>query len=211
MKRDLAQADTPRHIRDGIEKIDVESGHLVLMVTEILDLARFEDGPIRLILAEVDLGVVVAHAIARLEVFAAHSGVPLVSALPSDLPFVRGDEERLVQLLVNLLHNAVKFSMPGDGVTVTGSPRPGEVVVSIADHGIGIELEEQELIFERFHKADRARTRGVGGTGLGLPIARHIAEAHGGRIWVESELGRGSTFSVALPIAGPESSGGGAA
>jgi two-component system phosphate regulon sensor histidine kinase PhoR len=117
---------------------------------------------------------------------------------------------------VNLLHNAVKFSMPGGEVTVTGSPRSGEVILSIADHGIGIEPEEQELIFERFYKADRARARGVGGTGvggtgLGLPIARHIAEAHGGRIWVESELGRGSTFSVALPIAGPGSSGGGAA
>jgi two-component system phosphate regulon sensor histidine kinase PhoR len=210
-ERDLAQADAPRHIRDGIEKIDVESGHLVLMVTEILDLARLEDDPIRLVLSDADLGVVAAHAIERLEVFAAHSGVSLVSALPADLPHVRGDEERLTQLLVNLLHNAVKFSMPGDGVTVTGSPRSGEVILSIADHGIGIEPEEQELIFERFYKADRARTRGVGGTGLGLPIARHIAEAHGGRIWVESEVGRGSTFSVALPIAGPGSSGGGAA
>jgi len=216
MERDLAQADAPRHIRDGIEKIDVESGHLVLMVTEILDLARLEDGPIRLVLADADLGVVATQAIERLEVFAAHSGVSLVSGLPADLPRVRGDEERLTQLLVNLLHNAVKFSMPGGEVTVTGSPRSGEVILSIADHGIGIEPEEQELIFERFYKADRARARGVGGTGvggtgLGLPIARHIAEAHGGRIWVESELGRGSTFSVALPIAGPGSSGGGAA
>jgi two-component system, OmpR family, phosphate regulon sensor histidine kinase PhoR len=211
VERDLAQAGASRHIRDGVEKIDVESGHLVMMVTEILDLARLEDGAIRLILADSDLGVVASHAIGRLEVFAAHSGVSLVNALPADLPHVRGDEERLTQLLVNLLHNAVKFSMPGSDVTVAGSSGSGEVILSIADHGIGIEPEEHELIFERFYKADPARTRGIGGTGLGLPIARHVAEAHGGRIWVESEVGRGSTFSVALPVAGPGSSGGGAA
>ena len=112
---------------------------------------------------------------------------------------VRGDEARLGQVFVNLVHNAIKFSPDGGEVRVRVRSDGAEVVSSVTDHGIGIAKVDRARIFERFYKADRARLRG-GGTGLGLSIARHIVEGHGGRIWVESEEGHGSTFSFAIPV-----------
>ena len=117
-------------------------------------------------------------------------------------PAVRGDEARLGQVLVNLVHNAVKFSPDGGEVTVRVRPDGDGVRVEVVDHGIGIARADQPRIFERFYKADRARVRG-GGTGLGLAISRHIVAAHGGRIGVESEEGRGSTFWFTLPSRPP--------
>jgi two-component system phosphate regulon sensor histidine kinase PhoR len=118
------------------------------------------------------------------------------------VPAVRGDEARLGQVVVNLVHNAVKFGTDGGEVTVRVERREGEVVVAVEDRGIGIAAADQPRIFERFYKVDRARVRG-GGTGLGLSIARHVVGQHGGRIWVESEEGAGSTFSFALPVPAP--------
>ena len=118
------------------------------------------------------------------------------------IPTVRGNEDRLGQVLVNLLHNAVKFSPDGGVVAVHVRASTKEVIVSVEDHGIGIPKADRSRIFERFYMADKARRRG-GGTGLGLAIARHVVEAHGGRIRVESEEGRGSTFSFTVPISEP--------
>src|SRR4029079_6791042 len=106
---------------------------------------------------------------------------------------------RIGQVVVNLVHNALKFSEEGGDVVVRARHEAGELVVSVADHGVGIPKSDQARIFERFYKVDRARVRG-GGTGLGLSIAGNILQQHGGRIWVESEEGVGSTFSFALPI-----------
>jgi len=117
---------------------------------------------------------------------------------------VRGDAERLGQAVLNLLHNAVKFSSAGSVVTVRVTPAESQVVVAVEDHGQGIPRLDLPRIFERFYKVDRARSRIAGGTGLGLSIARHIVEAHGGRIWAESEEGSGSTFSFAIPVTGPD-------
>ena len=108
-------------------------------------------------------------------------------------------------MLVNLVHNALKFSDDGDVVTVRARDEGTELVVSVEDHGVGISKADQARIFERFYKVDRARTRG-GGTGLGLSIARNVLQQHGGRIWVESEEGVGSTFSFALPVPVPADS-----
>ncbi len=105
-------------------------------------------------------------------------------------------------MFVNLVHNAIKFSPDGGEVRVSVRPNGGDVVCAVIDHGIGIPKADRSRIFERFYKADRARLRG-GGTGLGLSIARHIVEGHGGRIWVDSEEGRGSTFSFAIPSMRP--------
>jgi len=198
----------PDRMRDRIAKIEVETGHLVQMVNELLDLSRIEGGGSLVLLDDVDLGRVAAASAERLRLFAERQGVRLRVDVPTDrLPPVRGDDDRLGQVLVNLVHNAVKFSPEGGAVTVRVRAAESEVMASVEDQGIGIARADLPRIFERFYKVDRARVRG-GGTGLGLSIARHVVEQHGGRIWVESEEGRGSTFSFALPVAGSPTSAG---
>jgi two-component system phosphate regulon sensor histidine kinase PhoR len=198
---DLADADIPTRVRERVATIDVESGHLVQMINELLDLSRMEHASTQVRRDEVALGPLVAATMQRLQTFADRQGVRLSSQLPPDLPPVRGDDERLDQLLMNLLHNAIKFSPDGGAVSITADEHPDAVVVSVRDEGVGIPARDQARVFERFYKVDRARQRGLGGTGLGLAIARHIAEAHGGRIWLESVEGEGSTFSFSLPFA----------
>jgi two-component system phosphate regulon sensor histidine kinase PhoR len=199
LARDAESADVPPRMRERITKVEVETGHLVQMVNELLDLARIEGGsPLRMT-DDVDLGRLAAASAERLRLFAERQGVELEVHADDAAPHVRGDEDRLGQVFVNLVHNAVKFSPDGGVVAVHVRPGDGEVVAAIEDQGIGISRADQARIFERFYKADRARVRG-GGTGLGLSIARHVVERHGGRIWVESEEGRGSTFLFAIPV-----------
>ncbi len=198
---EAAGEQIPARMRDRINKIEVETGHLVQMVSELLDLARIELGRPMLLLDRVDLGRLAVASADRLRLFAERQGVQLiVEPPPPGLPAVSGAEERLGQVLVNLVHNAVKFSPDGGDVTIRVVEQPPDIVVSVEDHGIGIPRGSLDRVFERFYKVDRARVRG-GGTGLGLAIARHVVQGHGGRIWVASEEGRGSTFSFALPIA----------
>ncbi|MGZ8515270.1 MAG: sensor histidine kinase [Candidatus Limnocylindrales bacterium] len=192
----------PLKMRDRIGKIEVETGHLVQMVSELLDLSRIESGGSIAAVDQLDIGQIASESIERLRLFADRQGVTLRVERHAPLAPVQGDEERIGQVFVNLLHNAVKFSPDGGDVTVTIRTEAGRVVTSIADHGVGIPRAAQARIFERFYKVDRARVRGeTGGTGLGLAIARHIIEQHGGTIWVESTEGSGSTFSFGLPIA----------
>ena len=198
---DAAGDAIPAKMRDRIAKIEVETGHLVQMVNELLDLSRIETGVGPILLDDVDLARIATATLERLHLFAERQGVTLIVDVPEPVPMVRGDEARLGQVLVNLLHNAVKFSPDGGTVTVTVRAYGSDVLTSVADQGVGIPQAAQARIFERFYKVDRARVRGeAGGTGLGLAIARHVIEQHGGRIWVESEEGAGSTFSFALPI-----------
>jgi two-component system phosphate regulon sensor histidine kinase PhoR len=198
---DLEREDVSSRTRERVATIDVETGHLVQMVNELLDLSRVEHAATQIRRDEVLLAPLVASTLQRLRTFAERQGVVLVELVPDDLPPVRGDEERLDQLLMNLLHNAIKFSPRGGSVTITTDEHPDGVVVSVTDHGIGIPKKDRDRVFERFYKVDRARQRGLGGTGLGLAIARHIAEAHGGRLWLESTEGQGSTFSFSVPFA----------
>lgn len=189
-------------MRERIATIEVEVGHLVQMVNELLDLSRIEGGRTISLADEVDLARLVRDSAERLRLFADRQGVRLRAEAEPDLPPVRGDSTRLGQVITNLVHNAVKFSPDGGDVTVAVRRVGDEVVTSVEDHGIGIPRADQDRVFERFYKVDRARVRGESaGTGLGLSIARHVVVQHGGRIWVESELGAGSTFSFALPVA----------
>jgi two-component system phosphate regulon sensor histidine kinase PhoR len=197
---DLSEVDVPDRIRERIATIDVETGHLVQMINELLDLSRMEQASSEVRHDEVALAPLVDASLHRLQTFADRQGVALGAQLPADLPPICGDEERLDQLLMNLLHNAIKFSPDGGTVTVTADEHPDSVVVSVRDEGVGIPAADQGRVFERFYKVDRARQRGLGGTGLGLAISRHIAEAHGGHIWLESTEGDGSTFSFSLPL-----------
>jgi two-component system phosphate regulon sensor histidine kinase PhoR len=198
---DLEREEVSTRVRERVHTIDVETGHLVQMVNELLDLARIEQAATPIRRDAVLLPPLVAASLERLRTFADRQGVVLVELVPDDLPPVRGDEDRLGQLLMNLLHNAIKFSPVGGAVTVTTDELADEVVVSVTDHGMGIPRKDQDRVFERFYKVDRAHQRGLSGTGLGLAIAKHIVEAHGGQIWLESVEGKGSTFSFAVPLA----------
>ncbi|HEX7496361.1 MAG TPA: ATP-binding protein [Candidatus Limnocylindrales bacterium] len=195
-----AESASPR-LRERIAKIEVETGHLTQMLNELLDLSKIESGAVPLLLDDVDLVRVAQANAERLRPLAERQGLRLAFDLPDHITPVRGDEDRLGQVLINLLHNAVKFSPNGGEIVVGVREGEGEVVVWVRDPGIGVPRADIARIFERFYKVDRARVRGRGGTGLGLSIARHVVEMHGGRIWVESEEGEGSTFSFAIPVA----------
>ena len=200
-----ADADTlPPKAAERVAKIEVETGHLVQMVNELLDLSRIELGIATEALDDVDLGRLASTTADRMRLFAERQGVIIEVRAPAVMPLVRGDRERIGQALLNLLHNAVKFSPAGSTVAIIVTVAETEVIVAVEDHGPGIPRTALPRIFERFYKVDRARTRGAGGTGLGLSIARHVVEAHGGRIWAESEEGVGSTFSFAIPVTGPD-------
>jgi two-component system phosphate regulon sensor histidine kinase PhoR len=116
------------------------------------------------------------------------------------VPDVAGDRRRLAEVLQNLLDNAVQYTLSRGTITVSAKVRESDVIFTVSDTGIGIPKTDQSRIFERFYRVDAARSREAGGTGLGLAIAKHIVEAHGGRIWVESELGQGSQFHFSVPI-----------
>jgi two-component system phosphate regulon sensor histidine kinase PhoR len=194
----------PPKMRDRIGKIEVETGHLVQMVNELLDLSRIESGGTLALVDGLDMGRLAAQSAERLRLFADRQGVTLRVEAPDGLPAVRGDPARLGQVVVNLVHNAVKFSPDGGEIVIRAGHEGTDVITSVQDHGVGIPRDAQDRIFERFYKVDRARMRAEagGGTGLGLAIARHVVEQHGGRIWVESSEGSGSTFSFALPATG---------
>jgi two-component system phosphate regulon sensor histidine kinase PhoR len=192
----------PAKMRDRIGKIEVETGHLVQMVNELLDLSRIEGGGTLQMADGVDMSRLAAASAERLRLFGERQGVTFHLDTPAGLPTVRGDSARLGQVVVNLVHNAVKFSPDGGEITIRTAHDDDHVVTSVEDHGIGIPRGARDRVFERFYKVDRARLRAEagGGTGLGLAIARHVVEQHGGRIWVDSDEGRGSTFSFALPV-----------
>jgi two-component system phosphate regulon sensor histidine kinase PhoR len=168
-------------------------------VRELLELSRIEAGESPPALQPADPADICADALRRIQMLAERNGLRVENRCPPGLPQVSADTARIEQALMNLLHNAVKFTPAGGTISVAAEPRGAEVVFSVADTGVGIAAEDQPRIFERFYKADRSRSGG--GTGLGLSIVRHIIQAHRGKLWVESAVGRGSTFFFTLPIA----------
>jgi len=195
-----AESASPR-LRDRISKIEIETSHLTQMVNELLDLSKIESGTTQLLLDDVDMVRLAQSTSERLRLFAERQGLRIRLEVPDQVVRVRGDEDRLGQVLINLLHNAVKFSPNGGEIVVGVREGKAEAVTWVRDPGIGVPAGDRSRIFERFYKVDRARVRGRGGTGLGLSIARHVVESHGGRIWVESVEGEGSTFSFTIPAA----------
>jgi two-component system phosphate regulon sensor histidine kinase PhoR len=182
-----------------LKRMDAEVDALTQMVEELLELSRIESGQVPLRLVPTTVAEVVIAPMDRLRPQAERAGLELTILLPPHLPQILADVERARMVLTNLVHNAVKFTPPGGSVTVAARPGGDEVVVSVEDTGVGIPAEDLDRIFERFYKADRARSGG--GTGLGLAIAKHVVQGHGGRIWAESVEGEGSTFYFTLPVA----------
>jgi signal transduction histidine kinase len=142
---------------------------------------------------------VVHTVVTATEPLAAEKRLPLKIDVPRDLPGARGDERRIAQVLLNLVGNAIKFTDAGE-VRITANIENGRFALAVADTGPGIPASEQMRIFEEFHQIDSSNTKTKGGTGLGLAIAKRIVEMHGGRIWVESAVGQGSTFRIELPV-----------
>jgi len=180
-----------------LAKIVGEADRLTQIVTELTQLSRIETGQAELKIEPVDLNALVDGVLNDLKPLAERVQVTLLRELAPDLPEVSADRDRIRQTIVNLVHNAIKFNRPGGKVTAATSFDKRSVSVSVADSGIGIPAEDLPHVFERFYKADKARSGG--GSGLGLAIAKHTVAAHGGDIGVESRLGKGSTFRFSLP------------
>ena len=196
--RDGALED-PKAAGRFLNSVETEVDALTQMVQELLDLSRVESGQVPLNLVPADVREVLSRPAERLRPQAERAGLTLSVELPPDPPRVLADVERMQQVVINLLHNAIKFTPPGGRVTISAEAAGDEMIMSVRDTGVGIAAENLDRIFERFYKADRARSGG--GTGLGLAIAKHIVQAHGGRIWAESVEGAGSTFYFALRVA----------
>jgi two-component system phosphate regulon sensor histidine kinase PhoR len=193
--------DDPLAARHFLDRVETEVDALTQMVQELLELSRIESGQVPLRLEPVAVADVVSPPVKRLRPQAERAGLSLAVDLPSDLPLVLADKERAQQVVTNLVHNAIKFTPSGGLIIVRASAARAEqgVLISVEDTGVGIPADDLPRIFERFYKANRARSGG--GTGLGLAIAKHIVQAHGGRIWAESVEGKGSIFYFTLPVA----------
>lgn len=182
-----------------LKRMEAEVDALAQMVNELLELSRIESRQVPLQLTATPVADIIVPPVERLRPQAERAGLNLLVTPVLDLPTVYADVERARQVITNLVHNAIKFTPSGGQVTISARVMGDEMEISVRDTGIGITAEDLPRIFERFYKADRARSGG--GTGLGLAIAKHIVQAHGGRIWAESGgEGQGSTFYFTLPL-----------
>jgi two-component system phosphate regulon sensor histidine kinase PhoR len=189
--------DDPPAARRFVDQIQIEVDALTQMVNELLELSKIESGRFSLDRSPVAAYDLLTSAAQRMELQAERADLNLRVECANDLPNVQIDSQRLEQVLVNLIHNAVKFTRPGGEIVLFAGAGIGEVRFAVRDTGVGIPADEVPRIFERFYRVDKSRTGN--GTGLGLSIAKHIVEAHGGKIWVESREGEGSTFYFTIP------------
>lgn len=191
--------DDPPAARRFLARMQTEVDALTQMSTELLELSRIESGQVPLQIKPISPCHLIQSAADRMNTQAERAGLTLQAECWPELPTIPADASRLEQVLVNLIHNAIKFTPPGGEIRLFAKLDGKYTRFDVSDTGVGIDPDDLPRIFERFYKADRARTKG-GGTGLGLSIARHIVEAHGGKIWVESEPEKGSTFHFTIPI-----------
>ncbi len=192
--------DDPENNRRFLEIIRNHAIRLARLTNDLLKLARIEAGKLELEFSSVGLLELIEACTETTLLKANRKEITLEISVPPQLPAVRGDAALLRDVLQNLLDNAIQYTPARGHISVTAVARPREAVITVADTGIGIPLSDSERIFERFYRVDAARSREAGGTGLGLSIAKHIVEAHGGKLWVESTVGQGSKFSFSLPL-----------
>ncbi|MDR6224544.1 ATP-binding protein [Desmospora profundinema] len=192
-------AQTPEDQSEIAKVINDESLRMGRLVRELLDLARMEAGHIRLETAEMDAIPLVRRVLRKFQAIAAEQKMTLVGDIPQSLPTVEWDEDKVEQVLTNLVDNAIRHTPAGGRVSIELVETESGLQLCVRDTGSGIPEEDLPFIFERFYKADKARTRGQAGTGLGLAIVKHIVEAHQGIVTVESQLDKGTTFKVQLP------------
>jgi signal transduction histidine kinase len=196
---DNIYGEAPERMRQVIERVQTNGRHLLGLINDVLDLTKIEAGQLTLSLADYSLKEVVDGVIIALEPLAVEKRLAFKAYLPARLPTGHGDERRISQVLLNLVGNAIKFTDEGE-VAIHASAANGSFTVAVCDSGPGISQSDQVRIFGEFQQADNSSTRRKGGTGLGLSIAKRIIEMHNGRIWVESDVGKGSTFFFSLPV-----------
>jgi signal transduction histidine kinase len=198
MQEGFYEAQGPKSL-DALTRIRSNGKHLLGLINTVLDIAKIESGQFSLNLAEYALSSVVETVRAATESLAETKRIALMTHVPRSLPVGFGDEQRLTQVLLNLVGNAIKFTDTGE-VRITAKTENGHFAVSVADTGPGIPADQLTRVFEQFHQVDNSNTKKKGGTGLGLAIAKQIVEMHGGRVWAESEPGKGATFLMQLPV-----------
>ncbi len=184
--------------KEFLEIIDRHATRMSRIIDDLLILSRLESSAVSLVSATVDMRELIGSIVKGCLKGAQDKAITIKAELPDVLPPVMGDRDRLEQVVVNLIDNAIKYTPSGGEVTITAEGHEGEVRVDVSDTGIGIPADDISRIFERFYRVDKARSRALGGTGLGLAIVKHIIQGHNGRLDVRSELGEGSTFSFFL-------------
>jgi signal transduction histidine kinase len=186
-------------MRGVLKRLQSNGRHLLKLIDDVLDLSNIEAGQLTLSLDDYSLSDVVHGVVSAVAPLAAEKRLAFKAEVAPDLPTGHGDGRRLSQVLLNLVGNAIKFTDKGE-VAIQASVTNGAFTVAVCDTGPGISTADQAKIFKEFQQADDSSTRKKGGTGLGLSIAKRIIEMHGGRIWVESEVGKGSRFYFTLPV-----------
>ena len=178
----------------------LQSGHhLLSLINDILDLSKIEAGRMELELSDLDLPSIIENTLILVRERAVRRGITLGRTVDEHLGTIRADERKVKQVLLNLLSNALKFTPEGGKIGVSAALQDGVAEISVTDTGVGIATEDQEKVFEEFRQVGTASKK-IEGTGLGLAISRKFIELHGGRIWVKSQIGGGSTFSFTLPL-----------
>ncbi len=191
--------DDATNRRRFVEIIRDHSARLDRLTDDLLKLSLIEAGKLELDFSAVNVAALVESCVDTARFRSAQKQLTVSVECPANLPQVRGDARRLAEVLQNILDNAVQYTPAGGRISIHASVEDRQIRIAVSDTGIGIPRDDQQRIFERFYRVDAARSREAGGTGLGLSIAKHLVEAHGGRIEVESEVGHGSTFSIILP------------
>jgi signal transduction histidine kinase len=196
---DNIYGETPDKMREVLERLHANGKHLLGLINDVLDLSKIEAGQLTLDLSDYSLKEVVQTVFTAVESLATGKKLSLTIDVAPKLPVGHGDERRLTQVLLNLVGNAIKFTDKGE-VAIKATSLDGSFTVAVRDTGPGIAPPDQDKIFGEFQQADNAATKRKGGTGLGLSIAKRIIGMHGGRIWVESDVGKGSTFAFTIPV-----------
>jgi len=185
--------------KDNLQKVLISSEHLLNLINGLLDLAKIESGKMEAYVETFKLDEIVRVATSTIEPLLKNGQVKLVTEIAPDIPPLKTDRDKLKQSVLNLLSNAVKFTEKGE-IKVAAWPDNGNLKMTVSDTGIGMKQEALDLIFEEFRQADMSSTRRYGGTGLGLAIVRRFVQLLGGDIAVESEVGKGSKFTVTVPM-----------